>query len=52
MTPLSPTGNWIGTVLFVLLFLAGIGIFAVRAGELVLLLARGDRKSTRLNSSH
>ena len=44
MTPLSPTGNWIGTVLFVLLFLAGIGIFAVRAGELVLLLAKGRRE--------
>ncbi len=44
MTPLSPTGNWIGTVLFVLLFLTGIGIFAVRAGELVVLLAKGRRE--------
>lgn len=41
MTPIvSPTGNWIGAVLFVLLFVAGVGIFAVRAGELVALLIK------------
>jgi Fe-S oxidoreductase len=41
MTPIvSPTGNWIGAVLFVLLFAVGVGIFAVRAGELVALLVK------------
>jgi Fe-S oxidoreductase/nitrate reductase gamma subunit len=41
MTPIvSPTGNWIGVVLFVLLFAVGVGIFAVRAGELVALLVK------------
>jgi Fe-S oxidoreductase/nitrate reductase gamma subunit len=45
MTPIvSPTGNWIGTLLFVLLLVVGIGIFAVRAGELVMLLIRGRRE--------
>ena len=45
MILLSPTGNWIGTVLFVLVLLAGIGIFAVRAGELVALLMKGRREN-------
>ncbi len=51
MTPLSPTGNWIGTVLFVLLFVAGIGLFTVRAGELVMLLAKGrpENRTDRLD---
>jgi Fe-S oxidoreductase len=41
MTPIvSPTGNWIGAALFVLLFATGVGIFAVRAGELVVLLIK------------
>lgn len=41
MTPIvSPTGNWIGIVLFLLLFIVGVGIFAVRAGELVFLLIK------------
>src|SRR5258708_2317418 len=45
MTPIvSPTGNWIGTLLFVLLFALGVGIFAVRAGELVTLLSKGRRE--------
>lgn len=45
MTPIiSPTGNWIGTVLFVLLFAVGLGIFAVRAGELVVLLLKARRE--------
>lgn len=42
--PLSPTGNWIGTVLFVLLFVAGVGLFAVRAGELIMLLVKARRE--------
>jgi Fe-S oxidoreductase/nitrate reductase gamma subunit len=45
MTPtISPTGNWIGVVLFVLLAIVGIGIFAVRAGELVALLIKARRE--------
>jgi Fe-S oxidoreductase len=41
MTPIiSPTGNWVGTALFVLLFLVGVGLFAVRAGELIFLLLK------------
>ena len=45
MTPIvSPTGNWIGIILFLLLLAVGIGVFAVRAGELVVLLAKGRRE--------
>lgn len=44
MTPLSPTGNWIGTVLFVLLFVVGVGLFTVRAGELIMLLVKARRE--------
>jgi Fe-S oxidoreductase len=40
----SPTGNWIGTLLFALLLAAGIGLFAVRAGELVALLLKARRE--------
>lgn len=52
MTPIiSPTGNWIGTVLFVLLLIAGGGIFAVRAGELIQLLrkARTEDRTDHLD---
>ncbi|HEY0757576.1 MAG TPA: 4Fe-4S dicluster domain-containing protein [Ktedonobacteraceae bacterium] len=51
MTPIiSPTGNWIGLALFVLLAVAGVGIFAVRAGELVTLLikARPEDRTDRI----
>lgn len=45
MTPIvSPTGNWIGTVLFVLLLIAGAGLFAIRAGELIALLLKARRE--------
>lgn len=45
MTPtISPTGNWIGLALFALLLIAGIGIFAVRAGELVAILVKSRRE--------
>ena len=45
MTPtVSPTGNWIGVVLFLLLFAAGVGIFAARTGELVALLVKARRE--------
>lgn len=51
MTPIvSPTGNLIGVGLFVLLFAVGVGIFAVRAGELVMLLikARPENRTDHL----
>jgi Fe-S oxidoreductase len=37
--PISPTGGWIGTVIFVLIFLGALIIFGIRAGKLVALLA-------------
>ncbi len=42
MTPpaISPTGGWIGTTLFVLLFVAALALFGLRAGELVTLLRK------------
>jgi Fe-S oxidoreductase len=41
MAPIvSPTGNWIGTVLFLLLLGVGGSLFVVRAGELVALLLK------------
>src|SRR6266851_426212 len=51
MTPIiSPTGNWVGVVLFLLLAAAGVGIFATRAGELVALLlkARPEDRTDRI----
>jgi Fe-S oxidoreductase len=46
MTPIvSPTGNLIGVGLFVLLFAVGAGIFAIRAGELVMLLIKARPES-------
>src|SRR3982074_2506350 len=46
MTPpvISPTGGWIGTILFVLVAVTGIGLFATRAGELITLLAKARRE--------
>src|SRR5215472_2707772 len=38
--PISPTGGWLGTTLFVLLFLLALGIFGIRAGRLVTLLVK------------
>jgi len=42
MTPpvISPTGGWIGTTIFVLLFLAALILFGLRVGELITLLAK------------
>ncbi|HLG62636.1 MAG TPA: (Fe-S)-binding protein [Ktedonosporobacter sp.] len=42
MTPpvISPTGGWIGTVIFVLLFLAALVLFGIRVGKLIALLAK------------
>lgn len=54
--PISPTGGWIGTVIFVLIFLAALVLFGIRAGKLVALLAsaqpenRTDRVDDRIGS--
>ncbi|QBD82016.1 (Fe-S)-binding protein [Ktedonosporobacter rubrisoli] len=42
MTPpvISPTGGWIGTAIFVLIFLAALALFGLRSGKLVALLAK------------
>src|ERR1700680_5077570 len=43
MTPPSPTGNWIGILIFVLLAGAGVTLFAIRAVELITLLVKARR---------
>ncbi|HZO73226.1 MAG TPA: (Fe-S)-binding protein [Ktedonobacteraceae bacterium] len=42
MTPpvISPTGGWIGTIIFMLLFLAALVLFGIRVGKLIALLAK------------
>ncbi len=40
----SPTGGWFGIVLFLLIAVTGVSLFAVRAGELVTLLAKARRE--------
>src|SRR5690348_18403507 len=42
MTPpvISPTGGWIGTAIFVLIFLAALVLFGIRTGRLITLLAK------------
>ncbi|HZR38533.1 MAG TPA: 4Fe-4S dicluster domain-containing protein [Ktedonobacteraceae bacterium] len=42
MTPpaISPTGGWIGTAIFVIIFVAALVLFGLRVGELVTLLAK------------
>jgi Fe-S oxidoreductase len=40
MALLSPTGNWIGIVLFLLIVVTGLTLFGIRAGELIALLAK------------
>src|SRR5579864_4680198 len=37
---ISPTGGWLGTTLFALIFLAALGLFALRTGRLVTLLVK------------
>ena len=46
MTPpvISPTGGWIGTIIFVLLFLAALILFGLRVGELITLLVKARRE--------
>ena len=47
---ISPTANWIGTLLFVLLALGAITLFATRARELIVLLvkARPENRTDHL----
>jgi Fe-S oxidoreductase/nitrate reductase gamma subunit len=42
MTPpaISPTGGWLGTILFTLLFIAAFGLFGIRVGRLITLLVK------------
>jgi len=40
----SPTGNWLGIALFVLIAVTGLTLFGIRAGELITLLAKGRRE--------
>ncbi|GCE06228.1 4Fe-4S dicluster domain-containing protein [Dictyobacter aurantiacus] len=42
MTPpaISPTGGWLGTILFVILFVAALALFGVRVGRLITLLQK------------
>src|SRR3989440_4628939 len=41
---ISATGGWIGTIIFVLLFLAALVLFGLRAGELITLLVKARRE--------
>src|SRR6516164_11739901 len=41
---ISPTGGWIGTTIFVIIFLAALILFGLRAGELITLLAKTRRE--------
>jgi Fe-S oxidoreductase len=54
MTPptISPTGGWIGTVIFVLIFLAALVLFGVRTGRLITLLikARPEDRSDHIGN--
>src|SRR5437870_13750274 len=40
----SPTGGWFGIVFFLLIAITGITLFAIRAGELIALLAKARRE--------
>ncbi|HET9920438.1 MAG TPA: heterodisulfide reductase-related iron-sulfur binding cluster [Ktedonobacteraceae bacterium] len=42
--PISPTGGWVGTGIFVLVFLAALTLFGIRAGELIALLIKARRE--------
>src|SRR6266568_269642 len=46
MTPpvISPTGGWVGTVIFTLLFLTALVLFGLRVGELITLLVKARRE--------
>nr|BBH88866.1 hypothetical protein KTC_36170 [Thermosporothrix sp. COM3] len=49
--PISPTGGWLGTALFLVVLVAALGLFAWRAGELVMLLvkARPENRFDRID---
>ncbi|HKV02718.1 MAG TPA: heterodisulfide reductase-related iron-sulfur binding cluster [Ktedonobacteraceae bacterium] len=44
MSPPSPTGSWIGILIFVLIAVVGLALFGVRAGELIALLVKARRE--------
>jgi Fe-S oxidoreductase len=44
MAPPSPTGNWIGILIFVLIAVVGLALFGVRVGELIALLVKARRE--------
>src|SRR6266581_122942 len=44
MTLPSPTGDWFGIALFLLIAITGITLFGIRAGELIALLAKARRE--------
>ncbi len=44
MAPPSPTGNWIGILIFVLIAVIGLALFGVRVGELIALLVKARRE--------
>lgn len=37
---ISPTGGWVGMVIFIIVFLAALILFGLRVGELIMLLAK------------
>src|SRR2546426_9901704 len=41
---ISPTGSWIATAIFVILFLAALILFGLRVGELITLLVKARRE--------
>jgi Fe-S oxidoreductase len=47
MTPpaVSPTGGWVGTSIFILVFLAALILFGIRAGRLIALLVKARREN-------
>src|SRR5271157_2360317 len=49
---ISPTGGWIGTALFVILFVAALLLFGVRVGKLVALLtkARSENRTDHMGN--
>lgn len=48
---ISPTGGWLGTTLFVLLFIAALALFGTRVGRLITLLvkARPENRTDHMN---
>jgi Fe-S oxidoreductase len=48
---ISPTGGWLGTTLFVLLFIAALALFGTRVGRLITLLikARPEKRTDHMN---